>query len=35
VVVLLSGLATIGIAFWLSGQLVVEKAYSLLILVGV
>src|SRR3954451_11421388 len=32
---LLSGLATIAIAFWLSGQLLVEKAYSLLILIGV
>jgi hypothetical protein len=32
---LLSGLAAIAIAFWLSGQFLVEKAYSLLILVGV
>jgi len=34
-VLLLSGVAAIAIAFWLSGQLLVEKAYSLLILIGV
>lgn len=32
---LLSGVAAIAIAFWISGQFFVEKAYSLLILVGV
>jgi uncharacterized membrane protein HdeD (DUF308 family) len=32
---LLSGAAAIAIAFWISGQFFIDKAYSLLILVGV